>query len=161
MHWTWRLALLLLGGVGVVAFVACGLELAGVVAEGTLVRDGSHAERWVALVVGGALQPFVWSTWIHAKLTRDASALTCLRFGVVSRSERIPLADVKRWGSGEETNRGRRHLMLLLERHDRTRRSLKLEMFARQQEFLRRLEALLGPPARTENTMVGVTSSED
>lgn len=160
MQWSWRLALLLLGGVGAVALVLCGIELAGIVPEGTVVKDGSTAERWVAVAVGALAQPFVWTTWVHGRITLDDHELTCLRLGVVSRSETIPLADIERWGTGEEHNRGYRHRMLLLERKDRSRRSLKLQMFSRQAEFLRAFEARLGPPRRTENTAVGVTFSE-
>lgn len=160
MQWSWRFALLLLGGIGAVAAVLCALELLGLVPYGTLVTDGSRAERWVAVVFGVLVQPFVWTTWRHARLTLDDRRLTCLRFGILGRRETIPFADIRRWGTGEETNRGYRHRMLLLERHDRSRRSIKLAMFRGQAEFLREFEARLGPPARTENTVVGVTFSE-
>lgn len=160
MQWSWRIPLLGLGGIGAVAAVLCGVELAGLVPRGTVVTDGSDVERWVAVAVGILVQPFAITTWKNAKVQLTSDHLICPRLGFVTRTEAIPLQDVRRWGSGYEQNRGYRHLTLLLERADRSRRSLKLAMFTRQRELLAALEARLGEPAATETTFVGVTFSE-
>lgn len=161
MQWTWRGMLIALGVLGVVALVLAALELSGIVERGLLLKDAGDGERWAAAAVGAALLPFVITTLKNARLTIDGTAITTLRLGILSRSETLPFAEIKRWGTGQETNRGYRHRMLLFERHDRTKRSIKLQMFSHQNALLRALEERLGPPAEVESRIGGVRFAED
>ncbi len=156
MQAAWKLALGMLGIVGLMAMTLAGLELAGIVEPGAVLGEASQGERIAAVVFGVLLMPFTISAWRNARLTLTDDTVSFLRFGFVCRTESIPLRDIRRWGKGHEKNRGYRHLTLLLELQDLSQRGIKLEMYSRQREFLTAFAERVGPPADASAGFIGM-----
>lgn len=156
MQWTWRISLLLLPTLGLIALGLSACELAGLAERGSLLGEASDAERWVALVVGALLLPFGLSALPHARLTIEEHALGYLGFGLLCTTRELRFEDVRRWGHATGRNQGRREPRLVFETHDGRLRLVKLAMYRDQQGVRAALTERLGEPAPASATMTGV-----
>ena len=160
MQMVWRFAFVMLGGVGLIAMAAVAAEATGIVASGRLLEDAGDAERWVAFGFGALVQPFAWSALAHARLSLTDDELRYLGFGLLCRSRAISWRDVRRWGHATARNENRREPMLIFELQDGSTRTIKLAMYARQQQVRDELTRRLGPATPAKATITGVQFDE-
>ncbi len=153
------LAVAALGGITAVLAAA---ELVGLAARGSVFGRASDAERVIAIVVGLGMQPFLWSVLHHGAIGIDGESLSFLRLGIWCRTERIPLARIRRFGHGALQRQGRPELHLVIELDDRTRHDVKLSIYRDHANLPVALaERLHRHASATRVTLFGVKFAED
>ena len=154
----YRGCLAALGVMGLVALAMGMTGLLGIALPG--LHDGhvSTAEVLVVLAVGLWMSMLSVTGLRHARLELDATELRYLRFGLLCRTGRIPLARIRRFGVGSEGSRSGTDHILLLDVEDAGRFSIKLSMYSDWESLVTALGEQLGQePAATKRTWKGAT----
>ena len=156
MDTIYRGCLIALGLMGLVALAMGVTGLLHIPLPGLHDGGPSVAEAAAVLLAGLGMAAFALTAVRHARLELDATEMRYLRFGVLCRTGRIPLARIRRFGVGSEGSRSGLDHILLLDIEDAGRTSIKLSMYSDWESLVTALGEHLGQkPAPTKRTWKG------